>query len=291
MAGWHPDWSDGWYAPRRPRPARGGIKARSQRGGFARRWWGKRWIEALDRLGLGARLARGRRYARSGQVTELRIAPGEVSARVQGARPQPYRVSLRFKAPSGRAWMRLGRELRKKPALSARVLAGEIPEELEALAMDAGVALLPAHHGELVTDCSCPDWSNPCKHIAAVHYILAEAFDDDPFLLLSLRGLDRKGFLALAGAAPRSDAPEQPPRKRAPVALPADPAAFWGREAPAAGPGEMQAPALEAPLLRRLGPLPLWRGEQPLLEALVPCYRNAAERAAALWDEEQPPPP
>ncbi|MEG6552546.1 hypothetical protein V6C53_20120, partial [Desulfocurvibacter africanus] len=88
------DWMH--YEPTTPREVEGGIKSCSRRGDFAASWWGKRWITVLEGFQIGARLSRGRSYARKGQVADLSVTPGEVRASVQGSRARPYAVSVRL---------------------------------------------------------------------------------------------------------------------------------------------------------------------------------------------------
>jgi uncharacterized Zn finger protein len=155
-----------------------------------------------------------------------------------------------------------------------------MPEDVEEAFKGTGVSLFPARRAELATECSCPDWANPCKHIAAVYYLLGEEFDRDPFLIFQLRGLSREGLVALL----RSPRPEKKRgRLRASSAspvepLPADPAAFWsGGELPPAP--EVRAPDTTAALLRRLGPFSFWRGRTPMTAELDPLYTRAAAYA------------
>src|SRR3972149_6918347 len=86
------DFSYGYFPPSRPIKVEGGIQSRSQRGAFADNWWAKRWLAVLESYGIGSRLQRGRSYARSGQVLDIDVEPGQVKARVQGSRPKPYDV-------------------------------------------------------------------------------------------------------------------------------------------------------------------------------------------------------
>ncbi len=264
------------YPPSQPREAKGGIKARSKRGGFADKWWGKRWIQVLESFNIGARLQRGRAYARRGQVIDLHIGSGEISARVQGSRPKPYQVVLQLKTLSAPEWERVAVALTEHPAYIAKLLAGEMPEDIEEVFAQAKLSLFPARQDDLETECSCPDWSNPCKHIAAVYYLLAEAFDQDPFLLFKLRGMDRESLLQLVLGAVQQEE-ESEPEILPGEPLPADAVQFWGGPEP--GPvdfGETTLPVLSAVLARRLGAFPFWRGSGDLQEALVIMCRKAS---------------
>ncbi|MEU4472905.1 SWIM zinc finger family protein [Micromonospora sp. NPDC023888] len=179
----------------RPRRVDGGLRARSARGAIGRSWWSRRFLEVLESFALGTRLTRGRSYARAGQVLTLDIAPGRVSAVVQGSRPQPYQVSIALEPFPAALWSRIEAELAGQAFFSARLLAGDLPDELEELFVAAGAPLFPAGVDELTQRCNCPDFAVPCKHLAATFYLLAEAFDADPFELLHWRGRSRAELL------------------------------------------------------------------------------------------------
>ncbi|MDG4756738.1 SWIM zinc finger family protein [Micromonospora sp. WMMD710] len=179
----------------RPRRVDGGLRARSARGAIGRSWWSRRFLEVLESFALGTRLTRGRSYARAGQVLRLDIAPGRVSAEVQGSRPRPYEVSIALSPFPAALWTRIEEELAGQAFFSARLLAGDLPDELEELFVTAGAPLFPTGVDELTQRCNCPDFAVPCKHLAATFYLLAEAFDADPFELLHWRGRSRTQLL------------------------------------------------------------------------------------------------
>lgn len=275
---WHSGYSEFFYQPSRPRAARGGIKAQTKRGGFGQSWWAKRWIGVLESFDIGARLGRGRSYARSGQVLDLKVAEGTVTAKVQGSRPQPYGVSIKVKTLTKRDWEKVASILASQAIFAAKLLAGEMPENIEEAFKKARLALFPEKSRDLATDCSCPDWSNPCKHIAAVYYLLGEEFDRDPFLIFKLRGMERRRFIELLGARGAKPAKKtRAPEAQSPVPLSAEPEAFWGNPgATDLDLGEVSIPPVSAALLKRLGNFPLWRAEEGLLQALEPLYAAAA---------------
>ena len=164
---------------------------------------------------MSGRLQRGKNYARRGQVIEFSLGAGKVAARVQGSRPQPYRVTITVAPLTTAQWREVESRLAAQALFRARLLAGEMPAEIEQVFADAGTPLFPASGRDLTMDCNCPDWGVPCKHLAAVCYVLAEAFDDDPFAMLAWRGRTRaellaalrgKGTSRVAGLAP-SDGP------------------------------------------------------------------------------------
>jgi uncharacterized Zn finger protein len=176
----------------------------------------------LENFQVGRRLGRGRSYARQGQVADLDLGKGFVTAKVQGSRDAPYLVRMRFSMLSSTDWKKVTRALATEPEVAGRLLAGEIPEEIEESFGRLGLSLFPTASGDLKAACSCPDRANPCKHVAAVYYLLGEEFDRDPFLIFRLRGIERAELLeAIGGAAaakgvlipapPRPPAPEPPP--------------------------------------------------------------------------------
>jgi uncharacterized Zn finger protein len=275
-------WDREFFPRSQPRAARGGIKAQNKRGDFGSSWWAKRWIAVLESFNIGGRLQRGRSYARQGQVLSIDVAAGEVTAAVQGSRPQPYQVSIAVKTLSDAEWAKLLRTLAGQARYAAKLLAGEMPHDIEEVFQKAGLSLFPTKRGDLKTDCSCPDMSNPCKHIAAVYYLLGEEFDRDPFLLFQLRGLGRDELSqGLASATGTDKAPE--PKEEETVAapadpVPADPKAFWiGGALPDDLFGDVQRPPVSAAWPKRLGGFPFWRGTERFLDAVEPVYREAAE--------------
>lgn len=192
--GWNP-WDD-WPAPSKPRPVEGGLKAKAQRGAIGATWWSKRFIAVLESFHMGARLDRGRRYARSGQVMNLSVAPGMVTASVQGSRAKPYRVLIALECLTEPEWDSVEEVLAGRAVFLARLLAGEMPEQIEEAFAACSLSVFPRSRTDLDTACSCPDSANPCKHVAATYYLLAEAFDADPFLMLAWRGRAREELLA-----------------------------------------------------------------------------------------------
>ena len=142
--------------------------------------------------------------------------------------------------------------------------------------------MLPAQMSDLETDCSCPDWSNPCKHTAAVYCLLGEEFDRDPFLIFTLRGMTNDELRTrLTGAADtQTEVAAVPP----PEPLAADPVTFWTGVASESAIGDaVQPPPVSAPLLRRLGAFPFWRGDVPLLAAVETLYSAASVAGLAVF--------
>ena len=277
-------WDGEHYPPSRPRKAAGGIKARSKRGPIGEQWWSRRFIEVLESLGMASRLSRGRSYARSGQVLTLDIGTGHVTAAVQGSRPKPYKVRLTVIPLTTPQWAAVEEALAARAVFRARLLAGEMPAEIEDVFADCGTPLFPKTARDLAMTCSCPDWEVPCKHLAAVCYVLAEAFDNDPFAMLAWRGKSRDDLLAAlrrpaaagdaAGTRPVIDVTDRP--------LADFVSSFWDSSLSAARLRSLP-PAVPAPpdlLLRSVAPPLLTAGGQDLPTLLRPAYLAMAEDQA-----------
>lgn len=200
----------GFPPPSRPRPVEGGLTARSARGDIGEHWWSRRFVEVLESFALGSRLTRGKNYARRGQVLALDVQAGTVTAKVQGSRRSPYTATIDLAPFSELVWAKVEVVLAEQAIHSARLLAGELPAELEQVFAAAGAPLFPQRAAELRMHCSCPDREVPCKHLSATFYLLAESFDDDPFRILHWRGRTRSALLSRLRQL-RDDAPEPLP--------------------------------------------------------------------------------
>jgi uncharacterized Zn finger protein len=234
------DWSR--FTPAKRIPVDDGLELRSRRGAIGESWWSRRFLSAVESILTGGRLTRGRTYARQGQVIDLGIGAGLVVAQVQGTRRTPYGVQITMPAASDERWAAIVETLAGQAGYAARLLAGELPHEIEDVFAEAGVALFPERGSHLITSCTCPDWATPCKHAAAVCYLMAEAFDDDPFLLLAFRGREREALLAELRAR-RGASVEGTDNEALPASDPATPATplveeiatFWHAGADLAG--------------------------------------------------------
>lgn len=189
-----------WYrsAPKKPPPAHG-IKMKKA----GSTWWGQRWIEALEnvlRVDAG-RLARGRSYARGGRTHDLVLKGGKVTAKVTGSQRKPYDITFHLAGIDEGKWKKAIAGMAAKAQFSAELLAGQMPKEIDLVFRDAGASLFPQSRSDLKTNCSCPDNGDPCKHVAATHYVLGEALDRDPFLLFELRGKTKTEVLDALRAA------------------------------------------------------------------------------------------
>ncbi|QRN79695.1 MAG: hypothetical protein JK586_15975 [Nocardiopsis sp. BM-2018] len=272
-----------------------GVASRSQSGAFVASWWAERWVAALERLITPLRLARGRAYARAGQVLSLAEQDDTVRAKVQGSRRTPYRVTIGLASLSDEAWERVFGELARRPDLAASLLAGEMPRDIDEVFSQAEASLFPTAPDHMRLECSCPDKVTVCKHIVATCYLMGEQLDEDPFLLFRLRGrgqdevLDglRRSAGGGAGTSPGTDTPGEHAVDDAATATAnggataLEAADFWS----AAGP----TPSIDLPgehpdlsLLRRLGPFSALDAD--LVAQLGPMYRTVAAAAEAAFE-------
>ena len=273
-ANWHE------YGP--PLEVEGGIRARSRRGAIGEQWWSRRFIDVLESFGMAGRLSRGRNYARRGQVLGFEISCGYVTAQVQGSRPKPYRVQIQLIPLTKPQWRKVEQALAARALFRAKLLAGEMPPEIEEVFAGCGTPLFPRSARDLEMSCSCPDWGVPCKHLAAVCYVLAEAFDLDPFGILAWRGRGREDLLASLRLTAAEAEPARPLIDVTDRPLAECLADFWS---PGMSAGRLRAlpPApATAPdlLLRTFEPPRVLVSGMDLVTLLAPAYDRLAEPPA-----------
>ena len=281
-----------WYYPRYepapPRTVKNGIKTRSQRGAIGETWWSKRWIKVLESLGMGARLDRGRAYARRGQVVSIDIQTGLVKAKVQGTQARPYSIVIRLEPLSEEIWEKVTGAMAEQAIFAAKLLAGEMPQNIEEAFAAVKVSLFPVKGKDLITDCSCPDFANPCKHIAAVYYILAERFDEDPFLIFKLRGRTKEDIIRALRekrnlkmeSGPASETGAEAAEEKTEASLEASLAHFWeAGEALDSFVTDPALPEIEGALLKRRGRPPMAIGGTKTLARLLKAYTLAGRAA------------
>lgn len=176
--------------------------ARSQ--AISKTWWGQRFIEIIENSGQRERLNRGKAYLANGRVQKISIdATGVVHAQVKGSvdpylgvTKEPfYRVSIELPVIGSDDWPHIIESIAQRANLLAQLLMRELPGKIESCFEEASHQLLPSHYKELHASCSCPDWGDPCKHIAGVIYLLSQRIDQDPFVLFEMRGLPRQDLL------------------------------------------------------------------------------------------------
>ena len=239
--------------------------------------WSRAWLDALMQFSQPGRMRRGQRFARQGKVKRFEIRPGEITAEVkEGA--QTYDVRIQLPALSDETWDRIVERLSSQALYSARLLEGEIPPEVVQVFEEVDAPLFP-RADELQASCTCPDWEVPCKHIAAIYYLLAERFDQDPFLLFRVRGRSKAQILSMLRALRQTQIESQEEEDvfdAPPLETVLD--SFWD-----IGPEmktvifDISSPAAALPQLRRLGPLP--GVSLDLVSLLAPIYETVADRA------------
>jgi uncharacterized Zn finger protein len=271
-----------YYPPTKAIETEDGIKARSQRGAFAKNWWAQRWIAALERFMDSGRLSRGRSYARKGQVLSIEETKDGITARVQGSMRTPYKIKIQISPLTDPEWEKVIDALSEQAIFTAQLLAGEMPQDIEQAFEKAKVSLFPSTRRDLQTDCSCPDPANPCKHIAATHYILGERFDEDPFLIFRLRGRTQEQVMqALRQRRAGSEEAVEEELEELETAIPLEESIsnFWDMGAPLEGfSASIRPPVIEMPLLKRLGAANFV--PEPGLEAILrAAYQSIRQQA------------
>jgi len=179
---------DYWYRPRRE--AKKKAQTPTQRIKYGRTWWGEQWLNALTKIDYDNRLPRGRAYAGNGSVLETTINGNILKAKVEGSMPRPYNISITIPLFTQKQKEKLVDEIKKNPFVLSKLLNRELPQELNLMALDQGIKLFPSSWKDFTMDCSCPDWAVPCKHIAAVIYVISREIDANPFLVMQLHGLN-----------------------------------------------------------------------------------------------------
>lgn len=261
--------------------------------------WGCRWVDAVLALGPanGGRLERGFAYARDGHVSGLEIVEGEARASVAGSLPKPYKVTLQVAPFDDATWDRALVELGGREPCATAILAGQMPSEadLDAVLKPLGVSLLPARETDIVARCSCPDRATPCKHVAAVHYVVAGALDRDPLLLFELRGRAKELVMEALkrvradGSSGVDDSSDLSADSGAGQAITPEALAPGAYETPQGDLGALRfwlegdagAP-VGCDILRPLGEPEVWSRSEPIATWLEPAYQAASSMARDL---------
>jgi uncharacterized Zn finger protein len=162
----------------------------------SREWWAQRWLDLLDSYRFKKRLERARNYARQGNILSIKFQGSKVLARVQGTEPEPYQVSLSLEPFTDEQWGYVIETMSQQAIFAAKLLAGEMPQNIEEVFTANGLSLFPFTLSDIRSKCSCPDKANPCKHIGAIYYQLGDRFSEDPFVLFQLRGRTKDQIIA-----------------------------------------------------------------------------------------------
>ncbi|MEV7958366.1 SWF or SNF family helicase [Streptomyces sp. NPDC058316] len=231
--------------------------------GFAESWWGRAWLKALEDTALdGEQLKKGRRFAREGRVGAVTVRPGRITAVVRDRDASAYRGDVLLQELSEADWERFLDMAASRAGHVAALLDREMPPHLVEDAAAAGVDLLPGI-GDLDPECTCEAWDH-CPHTAALCYQVARLLDQDPFVLLLMRGRGERRLL---------DELQVRIADRAEGRAPSDPAAPDGSGVPEAGAQDRGVRADEAfdardilPPLPAPPPLPVEPGPAPSLD-------------------------
>ncbi|BAZ28469.1 zinc finger SWIM domain-containing protein [Cylindrospermum sp. NIES-4074] len=162
----------------------------------SREWWSQRWLDLLDAYRFKKRLERARNYSRQGNVLSIEFKGAKVLAKVQGSEVEPYKVSLSLDPFSEEEWGYVIETMSKRAIFAAKLLAGEMPQNIEEVFTSNGLSLFPFTLSDVHSKCSCPDKVNPCKHVGAVYYQLGDRFSEDPFVLFQLRGRTKEQIIS-----------------------------------------------------------------------------------------------
>ena len=287
------------FVARVPIPVRGGLHAQISRTQKSRKWWAASWLTFMEELHMGARIGRGRAYALSGQVMSLSVGTGRCESLVQGASREPYSCVLSFDVPDDAMKKSIIGRLRSRPLTLAQLLVRNLPRSVDRIFRASGYPLVPTGDNSFEATCSCPDYSPLCKHIAATLFLLTEAIEQDPLLLLSLRGISRAELLATNQNEPDTaqdmvsglsgDMVPGSPDGTGTGNSEGDDVEFWGKEPEAPEDyGAIPAMSGKAVLARRLGSIPFWRGEERFLEAMDLCASRSALAGWRVWAAEPP---
>ncbi len=273
-------------------------------------WWVQRWVDLLNSYRFKKRLERGRIYAREGNILSLQFRNSKVHAKVQGTAPDPYTLTIWIDSFSDEDWDFVIDTMAQRAIYSAKLLAGEMPDDIESVFTSNGLSLFPFTLSDVRSRCNCPDPKNPCKHIAAVYYQLGDFFREDPFVLFQLRGRTRTEILealrqkrsgtafpesatgeqrAIAkktekqstkkSAKQSTDAPAPAPSAQE-TTLPLSPDQFWQYDAPLDSSLVVITPGSGQNILEVLGKFPLAPNEaQTIRQHLDTIYQAVGQQA------------
>jgi len=172
-----------------PRPKAMPGKERKK---FGVTWWGKKWVDILSKYEDDQRMSRGRAYARANKIKKFKVKEGAITATVEGSSGN-YQVIVKFKKYNNKEWANILQKLNKTPIILGSLLNNEMHENMDEC---LGCSLVP---NSFNSECNCLDYANPCKHIAAVFYALADEIDFDPLLLFKIRGMGKEEILSKLG--------------------------------------------------------------------------------------------
>lgn len=260
----------------------------------SREWWSQQWLDLLDSYRFKKRLERARNYARQGNVLSIEFKGAKVLARVQGSEVEPYKVSLSLEPFSDEQWGYVIETMSQRAIFAAKLLAGEMPQNIEEVFTANGLSIFPFTLGDVQSKCSCPDKVNPCKHVGAVYYQLGDRFSEDPFILFQLRGRTKEQIISdlrqlrSAKIQPNTtetlDIQQSIPNKKYSVKIDS----FWQYNEPLESSLVVIAPSTSETILDVLGAIPLAKEEENgvnstssdvVMKSLNTVYRDVSQKA------------
>lgn len=246
----------------------------------AETWWADRWLNVLHRFGWKGRLANGRMYADEGRVASFQVETGRIMAKVQGTRTQPYDVTIQIRPLPDPDWDLVVDILSCQALFTAQLLAGDMPQDIEEVFEAAYAPLFPRSKDDIKAHCTCPDYANPCKHIAAVYYVMADTFDKDPFLIFQLRGRGRDQLIGMLRTARVAEAQAGTMSVETLDAGALEPFRFWQAGDELEGVHvQITEPPFPGATAKRLGRPPFWRSPADPITRLSEVYEAIARRA------------
>lgn len=160
-------------------------------------WWGTSLLDALEDFTDSGRLKRGRSYSKDHRILAWNNHKGVITATLRGNinayfgvyKEPKYNVNVQMVHLTPEQWKKVIARLSQQASFIAKLLVGEIPDNIETIFAEFKTHFLPNNYKDFKVSCDCPDYAVPCKHIAGVCYRLANELDQDPFLLFEMRGL------------------------------------------------------------------------------------------------------
>jgi uncharacterized Zn finger protein len=280
--------------PLKPRRVRGGVKLTADYANATDSpipWATQRWIRLIEQSAAGPNLVEGLDYGRLGQTKRLDVVSGAVKAQVQGRQYRPYDTTIKVTAFTHEQWDQIVTLMSDQAVYAAKILAGELPPNIEEIFSRIGVRLFPTEPGDVTTTCTCPDRIPWCKHACAVASLLADQLGAKPFLMFELRGISTQDLMerlrqqrAMSGVGASAAAIYTPHPPGEYTAKPLEEClhSFWDLPS---GDGRvridtpLEPPAVSHPLLRRLGPSPFAGHRFPLVGLLATCYEMVSKAA------------
>jgi len=256
---------------------------------IAQEWWVQRWVDLLNSYRFKKRLERGRIYAREGNILSMEFRNSKVHSKVQGTAPSPYKLTIWIDAFSSEDWEFVIDTMAQKAIYSAKLLAGELPDDIESVFTSNGLSLFPFALSDVHSRCNCPDPKNPCKHIAAVYYQLGDFFREDPFVLFQLRGRSKaqilealrrkRSGLSQEETTPESDTHDQSTIDSGSSAVVSSDQ-FWKYDEPLDSSLVVITPSGSSTILDMLGMMPLAPNEaQTIRQHLDSIYQAVGQQA------------